>query len=293
MTMNELVLFSPAKINLFLHITGRRDDGYHNLQTVFRAINFGDTLTFRKSSSSKLVTLIGADGLTNKTEDNLIVKAVQTLANKFPAYQTSVQVILEKHIPTGAGLGGGSSNCAMTLIAINELWGLHLGVGELVKIAATLGADVPFFVFSYMKQTDAVACGIGEELIAIDLPKREYLLLLPNTHIATASLFAHDKLNKQSPVIDGLINQQANFVDKLAIEYANAFEPIVCADHHQVSDALAYLRSWQDTTATTARMTGTGSAVFLPIVYALSDADRYKMTHQAPCRALIVESLYG
>lgn len=290
--MNEITLFSPAKLNLFLHITGQREDDYHHLQSVFRAINFGDTLTVRKSSSSKLVTLIGAEGLTANIHDNLIVKAVYVLANKFPAYQTSVQIILDKHIPTGAGLGGGSSNCAMTLIAINELWGLHLGVNELIDIATTLGADVPFFVFSYMHQTDAVAQGIGEQLSAIELPKRDYLLLLPDTHASTQALFNEPTLNKNLAVIADVASHQEKFLDKLIIPFCNVFEPVATNDS-QIAQALAYLRQLQPKTQTTARMTGTGCAVFLPIIYALSETDSHAFVHQAPCQAMIVESLYG
>ena len=123
--MAELTFFSPAKINLFLHITGRRDDGYHDLQSVFRALDFGDTLTFRPKTGGDLITLLG-DNLPCEQQDNLIVKAAHLLAKKFPAYASSVSVILDKVIPVGGGLGGGSSNCAMTLIALNQLWGLHL-----------------------------------------------------------------------------------------------------------------------------------------------------------------------
>lgn len=289
--MKEITLFSPAKINLFLHITGQRDDGYHNLQSVFRALDFGDTLTFRKSSNSRLVTLIG-DQVTEKVEDNLIVKAISALAKRFPAYQASVQVIVDKQIPTGAGLGGGSSNCAMTLIAINELWGLRLGIKELVEIATTLGADVPFFVFAHLNQADAVAQGIGEELSIIHLPKREYLLLLPDEHLSTAECFAHSSLNKQMAVISDVEHKQELFLDKLTTPFCNVFESVVIPSSPKVATALAYLQTLQSKTNTTARMTGTGCTVFLPIVYALSQTDRHAFVHQAPCKALLVNSLY-
>lgn len=290
--MNELSLFSPAKINLFLHLTGRRDDGYHNLQSVFRALDFGDTLTFRRSSSSRLVTLIGADGLTDTPDDNLIVKAVHALAQRFPAYQSSVQVILDKQIPTGAGLGGGSGNCAMTLIAINELWGLRLGVKELIAIAATLGADVPFFVFAHLNQSDAIVGGIGEELSAIELPKREYLLLLPDEHSSTAECFANLAPNTKMAKIADIASQQDGFLDRLSAPFCNVFESVVVPSSPKVANALAYLQTLAPITKTDARMTGTGSAVFLPIVYGLTQADRHAFVQQAPCRARLVGSLY-
>ena len=107
--MKTLTLFSPAKINLFLHITGKRDDGYHDLQTVFRALDFGDTLTFRQKNSSQMVSLLGADKI-GDVADNLIIKAVQALTQRFPAYASAVEIVLDKVIPLGAGLGGGSSN---------------------------------------------------------------------------------------------------------------------------------------------------------------------------------------
>lgn len=290
--MNEITLFSPAKINLFLHITGQRDDGYHHLQSVFRTLNFGDTLTFRKSNSSRLVALIGADTLTEHIEDNLIVKAVHALAQRFPAYQSAVQIILDKHIPTGAGLGGGSSNCAMTLIAINELWGLRLGIKELIAIAATLGADVPFFVFAHLSQSDAIAGGIGEELTAIDLPKREYLLLLPDEHLATAECFADPNLNKNMAQMEVLTDKQNKFLDKLVAPFCNAFEAVVVPKSPKVAQALAYLQTLEPHTGTTARLTGTGSAVFLPIAYA-TDEQKTAWIEHTPCRALLTESLFG
>lgn len=291
--MKELQLFSPAKINLFLHITGKRDDGYHNLQSVFRALNFGDTLRFRSKSSGDLVRLFGAENITPNVADNLIIKAVETLAKRFPAYASPVEIMLEKVIPTGAGLGGGSSNCAMTLVALNELWGLRLSAAELIKIGRELGADVPFFIFAHLNGTDAVATGIGDELTAISLPKREYLLLLPDEHLSTAELFASPKLVANTPVIADLQDKQALFLDKLEPPFCNAFEPIAVAQSAKVAEALTYLQTREADTDTTARMTGTGSVVYLPIVYMMGDGLRYKFIHEAPCQAMIVPSLFS
>ncbi len=291
--MNELQLFSPAKINLFLHITGKRDDGYHNLQSVFRALDFGDALRFRLKSSGELVRLFGADAITENVADNLIVKAVEVLAKRFPAYAAPVEIVLDKVIPTGAGLGGGSSNCATTLVALNELWGLRLSLSELIDIGRALGADVPFFIFAHLNKTDAIATGIGDELVAIELPKREYLLLLPDEHLNTKALFASPSLVTDTPVITDLPKKVGEFLDKSVPPFYNAFEVIATAKSTKVAAALEYLRSRQADTDTTARMTGTGSAVYLPIVYMMGDGLRHKFVHEAPCQAQIVPSLFG
>ncbi|MBE9578413.1 MULTISPECIES: 4-(cytidine 5'-diphospho)-2-C-methyl-D-erythritol kinase [Moraxella] len=289
--MSQLTLFSPAKLNLFLHITGRADNGYHHLQSVFTAIDFGDTLSFRTSTSQKLVTLIGADELTDDINDNLIVKAVETLAKRYPAYASSVQIILEKHIPTGAGLGGGSSNCATTLIAINELWGLRLSADELIKIGASLGADVPFFIFAHFHKTSAIATGIGEILTAIDLPDCGYLVLLPDEHVSTATLFGCDELKRDCPVYSHHALSGANFFGDNAL-FTNVFTPLVLARSAKVAHAFGYLCDLEHEIGTKARMSGTGSAVFLPLPYELNDTAINRLIDNAPCPALFARGLY-
>lgn len=289
--MNQLTLFSPAKLNLFLHITGRADNGYHHLQSVFTAIDFGDTLSFRTSTSQKLVSLIGADNLTDDINDNLIVKAVQALAKRYPAYTSSVQIILEKHIPTGAGLGGGSSNCATTLIAINELWGLRLCTDELMSIGASLGADVPFFIFAYFYKSSAIATGIGEILTAIDLPDCGYLVLLPDEHISTATLFDCDELRRDHPVYDHHTLLGANFFGENAL-FGNVFTPLVLARSAKVAHAFGYLSNLEHQFGSKTRMSGTGSAVFLPIPYELNDTAINRLIDNAPCPALFARGLY-
>ena len=190
MTQNDLPSsvaisrLSPAKINLFLHITGKRDDGYHNLQTVFRLLNWGDYLHFSPLSLIKtsvvpnsticideqittcctaLITIVGADNITDNLADNLIFKAAKTLlksaieSQKLPEQLQQIRITLDKHLPMGAGLGGGSSNAATALLTLNELWHFNFNQNELIKIAATIGADVPIFIFGQ----DAIAMGIG------------------------------------------------------------------------------------------------------------------------------------
>nr|WP_241878631.1 4-(cytidine 5'-diphospho)-2-C-methyl-D-erythritol kinase [Psychrobacter sp. PraFG1]UNK05168.1 4-(cytidine 5'-diphospho)-2-C-methyl-D-erythritol kinase [Psychrobacter sp. PraFG1] len=180
----KLSLFSPAKINLFLHITGKRADGYHNLQTVFRLLDWGDTLEFLVTQDSfdptapineqhLPVRLSSTVAITAQVMDNLVIKAavalLQAWQNSAPARSSDpavtphlpvIEVTLNKVLPTGAGLGGGSSNAATTLIALNKLWGFHYDIEALIKIGATVGADVPIFVLGQ----DAIAEGIGERL---------------------------------------------------------------------------------------------------------------------------------
>lgn len=291
--MKELTLFSPAKLNLFLHITGKADNNYHHLQSVFTALNFGDTLTIRLSSGNKLITLIGADNLTDNTEDNLIVKAVETLAKRFPAYSASTQIILDKQIPTGAGLGGGSSNCAITLIAINELWGLRLSTNELMYIGATLGADVPFFIFAHTYESGAIATGIGERLTPLHLPMCHYLLLMPNEHISTAQLFAHDRLKKDCPIYDETVLMAANFYESNPL-FTNVFTPLVLEQSPKVSEAMGYLNDVSNkfNIKTQARMSGTGSSVFLPLPHTLNETAITELIKNAPYPAILTRNLY-
>lgn len=291
--MQQLRLFSPAKINLFLHITGKRPDGYHNLQSVFRTLDFGDWLDFHlhdDTHSHPMITLTGADHLTDALDDNLIIKAANTLVQRYPQHARPITIHLDKHIPTGAGLGGGSSNCATTLIALNQLWNLQLSTQTLIDIAATLGADVPFFIFAHAHRTDAIATGIGEILTPIQLPKRTYLLLMPDAHLATAHFFKHPNLHKDSSIIDDLDKKIAQFDLQLTPPFHNCFESIAIDDNLAVKTALNHLQ--QLPSYATPRMTGTGSVVFLPI----SDDELHHANnwqHTAPCRAVLCQSLYS
>lgn len=282
--------FSPAKINLFLHITSVRTDGYHNLQSVFRTLDFGDYLDFECTKSDQLIKLSGANHLTTHLDDNLIVKAAHALVKKRSKYIKPIHITLHKHIPTGAGLGGGSSNCATTLIALNRLWRLNLSTDELINIGAKLGADVPFFIFAHTYGADAIATSIGDVLSPITLPQRSYLLLMPNTQLATAQFFTHPNLTKNTPIIDNPSSWCQSFERQLIEPFHNCFELIAIKENPAVKDALYYLHSLPS--QSTPRMTGTGSAVFLPLnIENLEQAAKWQ--HNAPCRAIICRSLYG
>ena len=317
MPTSVITRLSPAKINLFLHITGKRADGYHNLQTVFRLLNWGDYLHFVtadklistidnsvnnsrvdiNSLCGQLLTLAGADTITSSIEDNLIFKAASALlvaaidSNKLPAQLPLVQVTLDKHLPMGAGLGGGSSNAATTLMTLNEIWQLNFTQKELIKIGASIGADVPIFIFGQ----DAIAMGIGEELTAIDLAEQQYLVLTPNAHVNTAKLFAHPQLQRDiAPLsIETIKNHSNDYVQYLNKPYRNVFTSVVTSLAPTVDEALRYLQGLESQALSTARMTGSGSAVFLPLdsSVTIDKALLSKWIADAPCAGYVVGNL--
>ena len=184
-------LLSPAKLNLFLHITGRRPDGYHELQTLFQLLDWGDILTFTPNESGE-VTLDG-DDIGIPDHENLILRAASTLRRN----TLGAAISLQKRIPAGAGLGGGSSNAATTLLALNHLWRLNLPNEHLREMGAALGADVPVFVGA----RSAWAEGIGEILSPVTLPRRWYLILVPGCHVSTGQIFSHRQLTRNSKPI--------------------------------------------------------------------------------------------
>ena len=357
--------FSPAKINLFLHITEKRADGYHELQTVFRLLDWGDTLRFWRrevltidlsshnvSSGSQgdslqgklaqqiidngLIQLIGADSITHNPADNLIVRAAAALLSyvslfgemeQKPETIAKIEIAVDKVIPMGAGLGGGSSNAAATLIALNSLWQLGLSQQQLLEIGASIGADVPIFIL----HQDAIGEGIGERLTPIDLPAQRYLLLMPKAHISTAELFAHPKLQRNCPPLTAanIIQEQSAYLYQLLPPYHNVFEPVVRELSVAVDEALIYLEQLATEInslaklppqSIRARMTGSGSTVLLPLPNHLFDSnlantpvrqtsnldlDGYvkdsgypqhqrlqQWVENAPCPAIIVDSLY-
>ena len=235
----------------------------------------------------QLLVLAGAETITANIEDNLIFKAARALLafamqlGELPKQLVQVTVALDKHLPMGAGLGGGSSNAATTMLALNEIWQFNFTCHELIKIGAKVGADVPIFIFGQ----DAIAMGIGEELTAIDLPDQQYLLLTPDAHVNTATLFANPKLHRDiSPLsIESIQTQCADYVQTLAAPYHNVFTPV----------ALHYLKGLETQAMSTARMTGSGSAVFLPLDAGVATDKKLlaKWVEGAPCSGYVVGSL--
>lgn len=309
-SLPQLSLFSPAKINLFLHITGKRSDGYHDLQTVFRLLNWGDTLHFQVSDklfnlqhdteyNPLPITLDTEVAVTTNLCDNLITKAALALIEAVKANTQLFEALdqlpvidikLDKVLPTGAGLGGGSSNAATTLLALNELWGLNLEQQTLLEIGRSVGADVPIFILGQ----DAIAEGIGEKLTPLSLPRQHYLLLNPEAHASTQALFAHPELRRDIPALNlsDIQDNSEGYLNRLYPPFSNVFEPVVTNLVPEVNQALTYLKKLETLTHSSARMTGTGSSVFLPVSEALTPEIQSYMTHNPPpCQALIVESL--
>lgn len=185
---------APCKLNLFLHITGRRPDGYHNLETLFQLLDYGDTIEFEESGQISLQLSIPQQGSFDiPAEDNLVYKAAKLLAEKTQC-RKGIHIRLQKNIPAGAGLGGGSSDAATTLLALNKIWQLQLGIPELSKIGLQLGADVPVFIEGYT----SFAMGVGEQLTAVRMPENWFLVATPDVHISTQTIFSHPQLTRDT-----------------------------------------------------------------------------------------------
>ncbi len=241
--MTSLTLLSPAKLNLFLHITGRRPDGYHNLQTLFQLLNYGDTLSFITNDEARITLTPDLPGV--NFEQNLIIKAVRALAPFAPA-TAGVDIRLEKRLPMGGGIGGGSSNAATALVALNHLWGCNLSKVQLQEIGLTLGADVPVFINA---QT-AWAEGVGEQLEAIEMQPKWFLVAQPDCHVSTAEIFSHKDLTRDTSAI-----KVAAFLERGG---QNDCEALVRKLYSEVDKALIWLQKFDRN----AKMTGTGACVF-------------------------------
>jgi 4-diphosphocytidyl-2-C-methyl-D-erythritol kinase len=239
---DQLTVFSPAKLNLFLHITGRRADGYHTLQTLFQLLDYGDTLHIQRLPTAAIELECNIPQLAGP--DNLIVQAAMAL-RQVSGCQTGARITLHKHIPMGAGLGGGSSNAASTLLALNAIWGTGLDQDTLCAIGLHLGADVPLFV----RGESAWAEGIGEQLVGVDLAPKFYLVICPDCHVSTRDIFSHQQLTRNTTAI-----KMAAF---LAGQTRNDCEALVRKLYKPVDSALIWLSQFGQ-----ARMTGTGASVF-------------------------------
>jgi len=233
---------APAKLNLFLHVTGRRVDGYHELQTLFQLIDLADTLCVSVRGDGEIDRPAGPPGV--PPEADLVVRAARTLkAATGTALGASLRV--RKRIPMGGGLGGGSSDAATALLVLNELWDCGLAVEELAALGLPLGADVPVFVQGF----SAWGEGVGERLTPVTLPETWYVIVHPGVAVSTASVFQSPELTRNSP----LITIRAFFESG----GRNDCEPVVRAQAPEVADALDWLAR-----EAPARLTGTGSCVF-------------------------------
>jgi 4-diphosphocytidyl-2-C-methyl-D-erythritol kinase len=233
---------APAKLNLFLHVVGRRPDGYHLLQTAFRLIDLCDWLRFTPRENGEVRLARAIPGVAE--DENLVVRAARLLQAGGQA-RAGVEIDLEKNIPIGGGLGGGSSDCATTLAVLNRLWGLGLAAEKLAEMALALGADVPFFLFG----RNAFGEGVGERLTRLDLPQAWYLVLVPPVSVPTRTIFDSPELTRNSKTVK-ISGFSAGFG-------RNDLESVVCRHHAEVAAHLEWLRQFGD-----ARMSGSGACVF-------------------------------
>ncbi|WP_197063389.1 MULTISPECIES: 4-(cytidine 5'-diphospho)-2-C-methyl-D-erythritol kinase [Pantoea] len=239
---------APAKLNLFLYITGRRPDGYHNLQTLFQFLDHGDTLEITPDSSDSITLLTPLAGVPD--EENLIVRAAQALKQAAAARDTlpanaGAQIALEKRLPMGGGLGGGSSDAATVLVALNHLWQTQLSVDELATLGVALGADVPVFVRGHA----AFAQGVGEQIQPAEPEEKWYLVAHPGVSIATPDLFRDPELTRNSPIrtLDELLQRP----------FHNDCEAVARKRFREVDALLSWLLEYAPS-----RLTGTGACVF-------------------------------
>lgn len=237
-----ITLPAPAKLNLFLHITGRRSDGYHNLQTLFQLLDYGDTLRFSLRADGQLH--FSCNDITLDNDNNLVMQAARQLKQTLNC-AAGADIHLDKRIPAGAGLGGGSSDAATTLVALNRLWQGGLSREQLATLGLQLGADVPVFVMG----RSAWAEGIGEKLDPVTLQEQFFVVLSPACQVTTATIFSHQQLTRDSTAI-----KMCAF---LAGQSRNDCEALVRKLYPAVDAALIWLSRFAP-----ARMTGTGSSVF-------------------------------
>jgi 4-diphosphocytidyl-2-C-methyl-D-erythritol kinase len=243
--MRTLTVAAPAKLNLFLHVTGRRADGYHTLESLFVALDFGDTLTLARRDDGAIVRACDVPGVS--PQQDLAMRAALALQRE-TGCRAGADICIDKRIPLGGGLGGGSSDAASVLLALNRLWGLAMTRAELQRIGAGLGADVPFFLCG----EPAVARGIGERLTPVSLPTCWFAVLAPAVVVPTPSIFAAPELTR---------NSRSAKMDVFSEGYGrNDLQPVAVARFPEIAAALAALaRRSPD-----ARMTGSGGCVFAP-----------------------------
>ena len=266
---------APAKINLFLHVVGKRSDGYHLLQTVFQLLDFYDTIYLKTTTDGRISRLQAVENISESSD--LCVRAATAL--KEYALQTSdgalsnvemlgIDIAYDKRIPMGGGLGGGSSDAATVLIALNKLWQLNFSRQTLMRIGLKLGADVPVFVFGQ----NAWAEGVGEVLQTINLPQTYYVVVTPQVHVATAQIFKEFS-NRSTNRLNSSVNSKMSLTkhtNPMTIAdfsraphsetFNNDLERVVCEDYLEVASTLNWLKQFG-----LARMSGSGSSVFISV----------------------------
>jgi 4-diphosphocytidyl-2-C-methyl-D-erythritol kinase len=247
---------APAKLNLMLRITGQRSDGYHLLQTVFQFIDLCDWITFHPVADGRVSLQKPMHGVPEA--DDLTVRAAKLLKAETGCEQ-GVCIEVEKNLPMGGGLGGGSSDAATTLVVLNQLWGLQLSMEKLMELGLTLGADVPVFVYGH----SAWAEGVGEKLEKIDIPEQWFVVIKPECHVNTGEVFSAKDLTRDSKSI--------KIADFIAGQHQNDCLGVVRERYQSVKDALFDLSGFSE-----ARLTGTGACVFAQFDSELTAASAYK-----------------
>lgn len=243
---------APAKINLFLHVTGRRPDGYHLLQTAFRMLDHGDRVRLRVRGDGDVRRLNEIPGVPEAHD--LVVRAARLLQQR-TGCRLGVDLHVEKRLPMGGGLGGGSSDAATVLLALNRLWALHVSRAELQAWALTLGADVPFFIFG----RTAWAEGVGETLRPLELSPVWYVVLEPPVSVPTAEIFSSKELTRNSEILimPGFSSRQAQVL--VDTKGRNDLQPVACDLYPVIAEALSDLAGFGEP-----KMSGSGACVFLP-----------------------------
>lgn len=253
-----MTLLAPAKINRFLHVCGRRDDGYHNLQTAFQFLDLADELRFELTFDDSPVIQLSPDFEGVAFEDNLIIRAArllqQTEAYKALNKKPGANIHIHKRLPMGGGIGGGSSNAATALWGLNKIWCLNFSLSQLQSLGLKLGADVPVFLFG----ESAWAEGVGEKLQAIDLQESWLILAVPNCHVSTKDIFLNSLLTRDTEITTMASFLELSGSNKAKQTFKNDCESLVRTLYSEVDQAIHLLSQFGQ-----AQMTGTGACVFV------------------------------
>jgi 4-diphosphocytidyl-2-C-methyl-D-erythritol kinase len=275
--MRELThVLAPAKLNLFLHITGQRSDGYHLLQSVFMLIDWCDTLHFDVRENGQISR---EDLTTQLPADDLIIRAATAL-QMASGTRSGVHIAVEKSIPAQAGMGGGSSDAASTLLALNRLWNLNWPLSKLTQIGLRLGADVPFFLQGH----NAWVEGIGEKITPIDVPSSQFVVVKPETGLSTERIFSDPNLKRDSETATIFV-----FANDPFYFGRNDLQPVAQALCPEMNQAI----QWLDTFGLSARMTGSGSAVFARLPSGVLIESPPQNWQMRVCSNLLIHPLAG
>lgn len=273
---------APAKLNLFLHVTGRRADGYHELQTVFQLIDLCDTIAIRVTEDGRIERPAGPAGV--DPEADLTVRAAKAL-QAATGCRTGASLRISKRIPLGGGLGGGSSDAATVLVALNQLWRCRMSLEDLAGLGLPLGADVPVFV----RGSSAWAEGVGERLVPVELPERWFVVVHPGVSVPTRDVFQSPELTRNSPIITIRAFFEAGSASVAGSAGSsgtrNDCEPVVRTRYPEVADALSWLGNFAPT-----RLTGTGSCIFAAFASA-AEAERIAARVPDRWRAFVARGL--